>query len=40
MHKHHENIEPNDDGEIMIGSPHSIENNFDTELYEWDIENK
>jgi hypothetical protein len=39
MNEEKENVEPNAEGEILVGSPVSMGKNSDTELYNWKIEN-
>jgi hypothetical protein len=39
MHEQKDNVEPNIEGEILVGSPLSIGQNSDTELYNWKMEN-
>jgi hypothetical protein len=39
MNEKKDNIEPNSEGEILLGSPLSIGQNSDTELYNWKMEN-
>ena len=39
MENHEDSIEPNEYGEIHLGSPMSVRQNFASKLYKWNIEN-
>ena len=39
MHNNEDIIKPNNSGEIHLGSPMSVKQNSDSELYTWKIEN-
>jgi hypothetical protein len=39
INEQRDNVEPNSEGEILVGSPLSIGQNSDTELYNWKMEN-
>jgi hypothetical protein len=39
MNEQKDNVEPNVEGEILVGTPLSMGQNSDTKLYNWKIEN-
>jgi hypothetical protein len=39
MNEQKDNVEPNSEGEILVGSPLSIGQNSNTKLYNWQMEN-
>jgi hypothetical protein len=39
MNEQKDNVEPNVEGEILVGTPLSIGKNSDTEIYNWKMDN-